>query len=68
MFIYGTAGDEIESSSHDICLHRQTSQLIMVDSVEKASQGNSAEDEKDEKLPEEGGFNDYLVSYLSCAP
>lgn len=40
----------------------------MVDSVEKPSQGNSAEDEKDEKLPEEGGFNDYLVSYLSCVP
>lgn len=41
----------------------------MVDSsVEKTSPGNPAEDEKDEKLPEEGGFNDYLVSYLTCFP
>lgn len=41
----------------------------MVDSsVEKTSQGTSAEDEKDEKLSEEGGFNDYLVRYLTCFP
>ena len=41
----------------------------MSDSLEKKTLRENFEDnENDEKLPEEGGFNDYLASYLSCVP
>lgn len=39
----------------------------MVDSLEKKTlRENSDDNESDEKLPEEGGFNDYLASYFIC--